>query len=393
MIEKIQVKNFKCFSDLNLNLGALTLLTGFNAAGKSTAIQPLLAISQTFKEKINRAEILLDGILVDLGSSTEVLNDHAPESIIKISLGSNCFGISFDLSADKSTGGLLIDRLQFSHADQLETVTDPEHIVNNLQRFSMSESCENDCLLSSINELLYISATRKGPVSLYPTPRGAKLNNAEVGSSGEYAAWWFAECSDVDLPESRCHPSDSARTLRRQFNAWASTIFPGIEANAIKINRSNFVSLEFKTTPTENWRNPGNIGYGLTYVFPIIVAGLLAKPGQIIVIDSPEAHLHPMGQSKIGIFLAAMANAGSQIIIETHSDHILNGARIAVKQSIIKNDEVLIHFFNGGKQEHGESPPISTCTISSNGNLSDWPEGFFDQAEKDLTELAGPWKS
>ncbi|MDX1296929.1 MAG: DUF3696 domain-containing protein [Pseudomonas sp.] len=393
MIDKIKLKNFKCFLDLSLNLGALTLLTGFNAAGKSTAIQPLLAVSQTCKEKINRAEILLEGGLVDFGSPTEVLSDQASSNTIEIGFESDCFGISFDLCADKDSGRLLIEELQFSHDEQVETLTEPARIVESLQRISMSESSESGCLRSSINELVYISATRKGPVGLYPAPRGPCLSNAEVGASGEFAAWWFAELSDSEVPDNKCHPSDSAKTLRRQFNAWAATIFPGIEANAIKVLKANCVNLEFKTSATENWRHPGNIGYGLTYVFPIIVAGLLAKPGQIIVIDSPEAHLHPMGQSKIGVFLAAMANAGVQVIIETHSDHILNGARIAVKQSIIKKDDVLIHFFNGGKQVEGGSPPILTCTISSQGTLSDWPEGFFDQAEKDLTELAGLWKN
>lgn len=393
MIGRIKLKNFKCFPSLALELGRLTLLTGFNAAGKSTAIQPLLAVSQTCKEKIMGAEVLLAGASVNLGSPGEVISDQAEDNSICIGFETEVDAISMNLYPDKDSSRLMIEQVQLSYDDQIENIVAANQIVDYLQAISMSVSSEYDCLKSSINELVYLSATRKGTPSLYPAPRGASLSNAEVGAAGEYAAWWFAELSDSEISDNKCHPSDSAKTLRRQFNAWASTIFPGIQANAIKVSKSNFVSLEFKTSPTEDWRHPSNIGYGLTYVFPIIVAGLLAKPGQVIVIDSPEAHLHPMGQSKIGIFLAAMANAGVQVIIETHSDHVLNGARIAVKQSLINKDDVIIHFFNGAKQMAGEPPPITTCRISSQGSLSDWPEGFFDQAEKDLSELAGYGKS
>lgn len=393
MIDKIKLKNFKCFSNLTIDFAPLTLLTGFNAAGKSTAIQPLLAISQTCKEKIKTAQVLLEGSSVNLGLPGEVLNDQATTNSIVVGFESGAESLSFNLCADKDSGRLLIDAVELSCDDRSEMLDAKEKIVGLLHKISMSEESEAGCLRSSINELIYISATRKGAVGLYPAPRGDGLSNAEVGASGEYAAWWFAELSDSEISESKCHPSDSARTLRRQFNAWASTIFPGIEANAIRVAKANCVNLEFKTSATEAWRHPSNIGYGLTYVFPIIIAGLLAKPGQVLFIDSPEAHLHPMGQSKIGIFLAAMANAGVQVIIETHSDHVLNGARIAVKQSLVKWDDVLIHFFNGEKQQINCAPPITTCSVTLQGALTDWPDGFFDQAEKDLTELAGYGKN
>jgi predicted ATPase len=156
-----------------------------------------------------------------------------------------------------------------------------------------------------------------------------------------------------------------------------------------KIPGTDFIKLQFRSGPTDNWRRPGNIGYGLTYVFPILVSCLLAKKGQTIVIDSPEAHLHPLGQSKIGMFLATIAESGVQVLIETHSDHILNGVRIAAKQSFIQPENMLVHFFQGGRQSENAPPPIVTSLVSKEGSLSDWPEGFFDQAEKDLAELAG----
>ena len=192
----------------------------------------------------------------------------------------------------------------------------------------------------------------------------------------------------------RCHPSDKARTLRRQFNAWASDLFPGAQANAQTIEKTSLVRLELRIGDLSDWRRPSNIGYGLTYAFPVIVAGLLAKPKQILIIDSPEAHLHPLGQSRIGCFLSQIAAAGVQVIIETHSDHVLNGVRLAVQNHKIAPDKISVHFFTqpevaSTKAKSTDSSRVISPLIDSQGNLSEWPNGFFDQSEKDLARLAG----
>lgn len=124
-------------------------------------------------------------------------------------------------------------------------------------------------------------------------------------------------------------------------------------------------------------------------MLPIIVAGLLAKKGQILIIDSPEAHIHPMGQSAMGRFLAMVANAGVQVIIETHSDHILNGVRLAVFGGKLPANQAAIHFFNSRPRGSDDHAHVLSPQIDKNGNLSEWPAGFFDQAEADLAKLAG----
>ncbi len=113
---------------------------------------------------------------------------------------------------------------------------------------------------------------------------------------------------------------------------------------------------------------------------------LAAREDQIVVVDSPEAHLHPFAQSQMGMLLAHFAAAGVQIIVETHSDHLLNGVRLAVKKGIVGNSDVRIHFFTGaGPTGHGVLSPA----LDSEGRIDEWPEGFFDQLERDLSRLAG----
>jgi predicted ATPase len=126
---------------------------------------------------------------------------------------------------------------------------------------------------------------------------------------------------------------------------------------------------------------PPNVGFGLSYALPIVVAALTAIPGTLLIVESPEAHLHPAGQSAIGHFLAQVAGSGVQTVVESHSDHVLNGIRRAVAESrVIQADDVVVHFFG--------TSGASRLEIKDSGAVTEWPEGFFDQTETDLSHLA-----
>ena len=147
----------------------------------------------------------------------------------------------------------------------------------------------------------------------------------------------------------------------------------------------SLLNLQFRLSEIGAWRRPVNIGYGLTYAFPILVAVLAAEQGHLVIIDSPEAHLHPYAQSQMGRLLAHFAAAGVQILVETHSDHMLNGVRLAVKDRALSISSVRLHFFTRASHDsHGVISP----EIGPDGRISEWPDGFFDQAEKDLSILA-----
>jgi len=207
----------------------------------------------------------------------------------------------------------------------------------------------------------------------------------DVGPIGQFAPWWLHQESDSVVASSRrCKSDNAASTVRHQINAWAADLFPATEINALPVPRTDLMRLELKTARTSDWSRPANVGYGISYAFPILVAGICASQGQPVIIDSPEAHLHPRGQSRIGSFLAQMAAAGSQILVETHSDHVLNGIRLAVREAIIDPSQVTVYFFSTRPEAQ-----VIRLSVDRNGTVSDWPEGFFDQSEKDLANLAG----
>lgn len=387
MLEKLGVRNFKCFEDVILPLGPITLLTGFNAAGKSTTLQSLLLMTQSLCFA-NRSSILpLNGPMVELGTPGEVLNRDGEN--VSFIIEDNNVEVSWIAKALPRTKGQGLELQEVIVKDDSGIVkyTDLREL-DMLLPPSVSEDALS--LMKGLEEIIYISAVRAGNQDVFPSPDRPVPTPADVGKFGEYASWHFFQNMDEEVPPERCNPKDSAKTVRRQFNAWLGDLFPGGQANVVSVEQTNLFRLEFRIGDTEGWRRPSNVGYGLTYAFPIIVAGLLAKEGQVLIIDSPEAHLHPEGQSKMGYFLAQIAAAGVQVIIETHSDHLLNGLRIAVQSEIVSPSDVAVHFFSREEEENG-GVKYNICSplIDKEGNLSEWPEGFFDQSEKDLARLAG----
>ncbi|MEG1094995.1 MAG: DUF3696 domain-containing protein [Lactococcus sp.] len=89
----------------------------------------------------------------------------------------------------------------------------------------------------------------------------------------------------------------------------------------------------------------------------------------------------------MGELIAKACAGGVQIIVETHSDHLLNGIRLAVKRKDIDRSLIRLNYFyryfEANKIVHTKSSP----TILDNGGLSDWPEGFFDEWDKAIDEL------
>ena len=117
----------------------------------------------------------------------------------------------------------------------------------------------------------------------------------------------------------------------------------------------------------------------------MVTALLTAKEDDLILIENPEAHLHPAGQSKLGELIALVAESGVQLFIETHSDHLMNGIRVAVAKKQLDNHNVSLFNFTGNTNDH--SAKIEQPYIDERGRLSHWPDGFFDEWENQLDEL------
>ena len=150
------------------------------------------------------------------------------------------------------------------------------------------------------------------------------------------------------------------------------------------------MTLGIRTSKDVDFHRPTHTGFGITQVLPIVVAALSARRNDLLLIENPEVHLHPAGQALMGEFLAEIADAGVQVILETHSDHVLNGVRRAVKNKTLPPDDVALHFFRPRQDAEREGlPQVQSPLIDGEGNIDDWPEGFFDQFDKDMNYFAG----
>lgn len=362
-LRELTIENFKCFGALQVPFAPLTVLSGYNGGGKSTALQPILLLAQGLKQGTFRSDLAsrclpLNGDLVRLGTVGDVFGGHASE-------------IRFAIGTDTS---------------QTELLLTGKAGARNLDIQTSNEGHQLDSLLGPIARFSYLSAVRSGPMEAFPSPDLLAGHGPNIGMDGRYASYWYHELADTEVdPAKRC-PDETADTFRKQLDAWLARLAPGASANVQAIPVSSSFALQFRLSEIGEWRRPANVGYGLTYAFPIIVALLAARTGDIVSVDSPEAHLHPQAQSQMGRMLATFAAAGVQIIVETHSDHVLNGIRIAVRDKILVAADTSVLFFSGATADrHGVTRP----RIDNNGRIDEWPEGFFDQSEKDVATLAG----
>jgi predicted ATPase len=243
----------------------------------------------------------------------------------------------------------------------------------------------------------YLSAERVSPQSSFETSAYEVIKRKQLGNHGEFAIHYLALNKDKPLviPELK-HQTVTEDTLLKNVEAWLKEISPGISLKTQLYPDMDKVQLAFqydagRLNVITNEFRPTNVGFGITYILSIIVAILAAQKGDILIVENPEAHLHPRGQSRIGHMMALAAQQGVQFFIETHSDHILNGIRVAAKKDsehhVIDADKVRIFFFHREEGQEDHATSILTPKLDDNGKIDKWPEGFFDEWNRLLFEL------
>lgn len=362
MIAYIRLQRFKCFRDQTVPLSPLTILAGANNTGKSSVIQALLLLRQGFrKDSLKRKEIPLNGPLVHLGTARDVFCQWAEENNITISLAltnrpDDIF--QWKLAYEKESPDALFLKITEGFTDNIPSMP----LFNN--RFA------------------YLGAERIGPQLTYPVSE-VSSETMHIGSRGEFTAHCLHQFGNekIKLSSLLHSPQDQSHTLLFQVEEWIKEMIPGIMMKSDRIAEADILRMSIRNYEKDtDYMRPTNVGFGISYCLPIVVAAIMSDKGTMLIVENPEAHLHPKAQSNLGLFLSRVAAVGVQVIIETHSDHVLNGVRIATKDKIIKEKDISINFFNTNYE-------LLRPSIDSEGRINIWPEGFFDQIEKDLQEL------
>ena len=372
VLNRLELRSFKCFELLRLPLAPLTLLTGLNASGKSSVLQALALMHQTMREHEWSTRLVLNGASVRLGTVSEVVSRDGYE----IALEDDDSVYHWTFSGDRRDMSMEVQRVEMNDRTwdlpkELRYLLPPE-------RTEASEA-----LTRPIRNLTYITADRIAPQEAYSLedPRLVRV----VGPRGEHTVSVLHWGRDEPVLDELVLPGVPALRLR-QVEERMRRLFPGCEIDMQQAPRANAVTLGLRTSNATDFHSPVHTGFGLTQILPIIVAALSAAKQDIILVENPEVHLHPAGQALMGEFLADMARAGVQVIVETHSDHVLNGVRRAIKGTRLTSEQVAVHFF---RPRSDESAQVLSPALDEAGNFDDWPEGFFDQFDKDANYFAG----
>lgn len=359
MINKFGISNFKCFSDISFEMGRLNLLAGSNGCGKSSVIHALLLLQQSYEHFNSLNKLILHGKYVNLGSASDIMYDYAETDPGKISFF-----------------------LQGSDGEQADWEYHYSPGKNVLERDIRSSTKEMHLPWKDIE---FLSAERIVPQTIYST-----FEQNTLGIHGENAINFLEEYGDSFEVDPCFYNGTSNKSLFYYVNFWLDKLFNGFNLYSNRILEADAVSLRYKEKSRDllgNSHRAVNVGFGITYVLPVVIALLKAKEGNLIILENPEAHLHPKAQRLLGELLVKAISTGAQIILETHSDHILNGIRISAKQKYIDASQVKLFFFL--REDVGVKFNVNVYNpiLDQDGDIDIWPEGFFDEWDNALMEL------
>lgn len=258
------------------------------------------------------------------------------------------------------------------HHTPMETATASEFILKYLKDVNQS-------LNELMNSINYIGPFREPPLRRYNssetyTQVGVRGQNAPIIYAQEYNRV-LLNCYTFD-PEADNFIRNPEIKLAAAVRFWMDLMgFHDLKLDFYE----ELISMTVKTRETNSSRaNIADIGFGFSQLFPIILQGLRMAESGVILLEQPEIHLHPLLQMKLGDFLLSLALSGKQVIVETHSEHIINRlVRRIVEDETDKLNKISgIHFFSQG--ENGLE--IKEVSVNDILGITNWPEGFFDQS-------------
>ena len=392
-IDRVKIQNFKSLVDVNLELRNLTILTGVNSSGKSSFIQSLLLFKENIdniifettlrsflaperQREVPTNKLSINGTYVNMGEAKAILSQE-----------STSFVMMFEIGKEQKTLSISIDPDMNINCPQLPTKDSPQ-TFDNFYKDMNFQSHTSDLLQAFDDKCFdYLSTDRAPPALTFPFSKN--INNNSIGIRGEYSTHFLAEHRHQALSITQLKHSESKTVqLLENVEKWLGEISPNIlikpSADASIQSSKLIYQYAYKNTTGSEYSSL-NVGFGLTYVLPVIVLILKAKPNDLLIIENPESHLHPAGQSKIAELCAIACANGVQIIIETHSDHFINGIRVATKQKTLSPNQSQVYYFK--KDQNELESKIDKININEDGGIDSYPKGFFDEFDNNLDKL------
>ena len=377
MFKSLYLRNFKCFSEFEkpIDFTRVNILAGSNGRGKSSIFQSILALAQSYESGKSLKTIRLTGDMLSMGNFKDVIykgdisksftivltTDNSADNELKFVCRSND-GVecSFDNVYVKDVP-LISEMAMGSDDGKGEEVT--QEFRNNSVNTTTYES------FSQLANVYYISADRMGPRNSVKMLTEKVAD--QIGIHGENVI-------------NRLY--DGQYEFQDKVQEIMSNILEGASIRVTNSPDYEEVKILLDSVDNSVGYKPMNVGFGYSYILPLVVLPLIVPNGSKLFIENPEAHLHPGAQSRLLRFLIKMViEKRLQLFIETHSEHIINGMRKSVVDPSVNfsSSDATIYFV----KQYYNQPEIEKITIDDQGNLSDFPVDFFDQQRQDLFDI------
>lgn len=423
-ITRISVTGFKSLATkTKAEIRPLTILAGANSSGKSSLMQPLLLMKQTFdNERIPPGPFWLRGELVGYDtadqflSSVKAIASDSKRLTIELEAETNWAELSFEkkqdsdlavvktVSRDSPDGPVwqlsldssqeVLERIFESVATRQERIGG---VFSGAELVAYPERCflgvgtriaqdkvvptfhrpEVNLLRHKIQDMIHVSGLRGSDVREFYL-HGLPLGSVFPGNFEEYVP---------SILEAWKDPAKFGNGLRDLYDLRNALKLLEL-ASGVDTHKLNESQIEVRIPRTLNgdskdFVNIADVGLAVSQILPVLVALILAHPNQLVHLEQPELHLHPRAQWKLAQLLAQAANRGVRLVIETHSSLLLQGILTCVAKGEISPDQVALHWF--ARDDDGTTK-VTTATVDREGRVGDWPADFDDAELKASNE-------
>ena len=420
MITEFRAQNFKSWEDTKtLHFAPLTGFFGANSSGKTSILQVLRLLKQTVERPSLSWDYPLyfgnDTSLVNLGSFDDVIHQHNSNLNLGVSVSWKLSeemkiderlinSISFSTSIGKKHDNLILKaycysangqkwRLEsnfpswkFEFPDFLVRTGDPAYSAGTIETRPFSFYKIHvpdghhatllpliDSLENLFNRILYLGPLRDNPRPHYnwrgEPPEGVGQHGEEMVSAlfssriqlssiDEHVPKWLQSLGLID--SYRIAP-----VLRTQKDLRTQRDY-------------EFLVTKHKGAPEVRLTD---VGFGVSQVLPVLILCYYAPEGSILILEQPEAHLHPKVQSELGdVLIDVVKKRNIQVILESHSEHLIHRLMLRTAEEQLSVDDTALYFcqINEGVSE------IDPLQVDEYGNISNWPREFFGDVTGDL---------
>ena len=414
MITHIRVQNFKSWKDSGLvKLAPLTGFFGTNSSGKSSLLQMLLLLKQT----VGKEKVLFFGdenSLVNLGNFREVIHRH--QSINELYLGISCelthsasdllkipiqflrFAFDTIIREEKSTpivkhiryislpdgattlwknGQLSKDNRDLGTIDIQNCYGLPSHSFINF-------SGPTDILpqFSSVFEKLFLHVYYLGPTRVHPKRlyHWERTHPKEIDLWGDKAVDALLSARVIQLTTAH---NGKRIPIEERISKWLQKMELAHSFRLIPIGDldDNNYEIRIRKTPNSAEVTLADLGHGVSDLFPLLVHCCYVPEGSTLILEQPGIHLHPKAQADLAdLLIEVITERNLQILVESHSEHLLNRLQRRVAEAKIAADQTAFYFC---QNDDGVSN-IDRLKMDEFGNIANWPENFFGDEMGDL---------